>query len=379
MSETVRTCSVCIMDDSVLPLAFDAKGQCDCCRNAIRRWPHDYFPNAEGQRRLETLVRTVKAQGKGRPYDCMIGLSGGIDSAYVAHLLRTRFDLRLLAVHVDAGWNTEAAVHNIENLVRKLDIDLHTQVVEWEEIRDLQVAFLRAGVINQDMPQDHAFFATLYRLANARGIKTFLSGVNFATESIGQPEGGHPSIDGKHISSIHRRFGKVPLTTYPVMAIPEYLWLSRVRGTPRIARPLDLVNYNQGDAREILRTQYGWKPYGSKHSEFRFTKFYQQIYLPRRLGLDKRRWHLSSLVVTNQMTREQALDEISRPVMDVRQQVFDIRYVAKKLQISADELVRLIDMPIVPHSKYDGDFWILDAAHKLREFSRSVMEKVVPA
>ncbi len=188
-----RTCTFCVMeetDDGAIRL--DGKGQCNCCREALARLPHEWLRGPHGDRKLEQLMSQIRREGKGRPYDALIGLSGGIDSAYLAHLLRTRFNLRLLALHVDGGWNSATAVSNIESIVRKLDIDLYTQVIEWEEMRELQLAFLRASVLNQDIPQDHAFFVTLNRMARKFGLRYFLSGVNFASESIVPPDSGIP-------------------------------------------------------------------------------------------------------------------------------------------------------------------------------------------
>ncbi len=367
-----RVCSVCVMDGRIAPLAFDANGQCDCCRAAIARERDEYFPNAEGNRRMLTLVKQLRQQGRGQRYDAMIGLSGGIDSAYLAHVLRTRFDLRLLAVHVDGGWNSEAAVHNIEHLVSALGIDLHTHVIEWEEMRDLQLAFLRAGVLNQDIPQDHAFFASLYRLAPAFGIRTFLSGVNFSTESVSQSGGGYPSIDGRHLRVIYRCFGTTALRDYPILTVPRYLWLTRIQRKLTIERPLNWLPYDKTEARADLQRYYGWKEYGTKHSESRFTKFYQEIYLPEKTGFDKRRLHLSALIVSRQITRTEAMVELATPVLDPRQKKFDIRYVAKKLQITPEELARMIAAPLVPHSTYPGDMWLLRGMHSLRNFWRKL-------
>jgi N-acetyl sugar amidotransferase len=376
MTRAPRICTVCVMDDGVAPLQFDADGQCSSCRDAQRRWPHEYFPNAEGQRRLEAMVRTLKEQGRGRPYDCMVGLSGGIDSAYLVHIMRTRFDLRILAVHVDGGWNSEAAIHNIENLVRALDVDLYTYVVEWQEMRDLQLSFLRAGVLNQDIPQDHAFFATLYRVARERGIKTFLSGVNFATEGVSQPNSGYPSIDGRHIRSIHAKFGHGRLATYPILTIPQYLWLTRVRGLPVIQKPLNWVEYNKDEAKSELKTHYGWNEYGTKHSESRFTKFYQEIYLPRKLSFDKRRLHLSSLIVTKCITREAALDELATPIIDAQRSRIETKFIAKKLGISSEELLVLVDAPLTYHSRFAGDQWLLNALSRSRNIAQNMTAAV---
>ena len=347
-----RICTFCVMDESNPAIAFDAAGQCNCCRDALARKPHEWRPNAEGAERLRLLAERLKVAGRGRRYDAMIGLSGGIDSAYLAHVAVRQLGLRVLAVHVDGGWNSEPAVRNIESLVRKLDLDLHTHVVEWQEMRDLQVAFLRASVLNQDIPQDHAFFSTLYRTAVRFGIRDFLSGVNFASESIVPMGWGYPSMDGKHARAIHRRFGTTRLHAYPFMGLAEFLWLTRVRRQLTVHRPLNELDYDKERARDDLTREYDWRDYGGKHSESRFTKFYQDIYLPRKFGFDKRRLHLSSLIVSGQMTRAAALAELATPIIAADQARRDTRFVAKKLALAVDELERLIDSPPKSHFDY---------------------------
>ncbi len=347
-----RTCTFCVMDESNPAIEFDASGQCNCCRDALRRMPHEWWPGPEGEFRLSQLAVQLKAAGRGKPYDAMIGLSGGIDSAYLAHLAVRQLGLRVLAVHVDGGWNSEPAVRNIESIVRKLDLDLFTHVVEWQEMRDLQVAFLKASVLNQDIPQDHAFFSTLYRTARQFGIRNFLSGVNFASECVVPPGWGHPSMDGKHAKAIHARFGSTALKNYPFMGLPEFLWMTRVRKQLVVHRPLNFMNYDKEAAREELTLEYGWRDYGGKHSESRFTKFYQDIYLPRKFAFDKRRLHLSSLIVSGQMTREQAMSELAEPIAMPEQVRRDIKFVAKKLGLTASALEALIASPPVDHRAY---------------------------
>lgn len=352
MSTTGRICTVCVMDESNPAIQFDANGQCNCCRDALQREPHEWWPGQEGEARTQKMVSMLKQEGRGKPYDVMVGLSGGIDSAYLAHLASRKHGLRLLAVHVDGGWNSEPAVRNIESMVRGLGIDLYTYVVEWQEMRELQVAFLKASVLNQDIPQDHAFFATLYRTAGKFGIRHFLSGVNFASESVVPSGFGYPSMDGMHARAIHRQFGAVPLKSYPFMSMLEFIWLTRVRKVLTVHRPLNYLNYDKEQARDILAREYGWRDYGGKHSESRFTKFYQEIYLPRKFNFDKRRLHLSSLIVSGQMKRQHALAELEQPISTPEQIRRDVRFVAKKLDIAIEELVRLIEMPAVDHLVY---------------------------
>jgi N-acetyl sugar amidotransferase len=357
------------MDDSNLSISFDQSGQCDCCKDALWRRPHEWWPGADGKARSDAMINALKQEGIGKPYDAMIGLSGGIDSAYLAHLAVNQWGLRVLAVHVDGGWNSEPAVRNIETMVRKLDIDLHTHVVEWSEMKDLQLSVLKASVLNQDMPQDHAFFATLYRKAAQFKIKNFLSGVNFASESI-VPKGGFPSMDGKHLNALHMRFGTVPLQSYPIMPLAEFLWLTRVRKVLTVHRPLNYLAYDKIAAQDELKTLYGWRDYGGKHSESRFTKFYQELYLPRKFGFDKRRLHLSSLIVSGQLTRAAALEELAKPIALPDQLRRDTKFVAKKLGLTVDELDSLITQPAVDHLKYPNQMGLHDSLSKLKNLWR---------
>ncbi len=360
------TCTFCVMDDSNPAIEFDKKGQCNCCRDARTRLSSEWWPGPEGEQRMVRLAQYLRERGKGKPYDAMVGLSGGIDSAYLAHIASRKCRLRLLAVHVDAGWNTEPAVANIESIVRGLEIDFYTHVIEWQEMRDLQVAFLKASVLNQDMPQDHAFFATLYRTANRFGIRDFLSGVNFASESIVPPGFGYPSIDGKHISAIHEIFGHEPQRTYPIMGLPEYFWMTRLRRQLTIHRPLNFYNYDKQAAQDELKQEYGWRDYGGKHSESRFTKFYQEIYLPRKFGFDKRRLHFSSLIVSGQMTRAAALKELEMPPISDQQAKRDIKFVAKKLALQQAQLIEYIDSPPRRHQDYPNNLKLFSVLRNLK-------------
>ncbi len=378
MNSTYQVCTFCVMDSSNPFIEFDAGGQCNCCKDAIERLPHEWWPDAYGERQLALLVERLKETGKGKPYDAMIGLSGGVDSAYLAHLLRTRFDLRLLAVHVDGGWNTEAAVRNIEVLVKSLDIDLFTHVVEWEEMRDVQLAFLRASVLNQDMPQDHAFFSTLYRTARKFEIKHFLSGVNFASECIVPLGWGYPSMDGQHLRAIHKAFGQHSIKDFPVMGLTEYLWMTRLGAHLNIERPLNFLRYDKEAAKQELSETYAWKDYGSKHQESRFTRFYQEIYLPRKFNFDKRRLHLSSLIVSGQLARVEAVVELERPLISDAQAVRETRFVAKKLRISGAELTTLINSDPMPHENYPGSMMLLSWLRRARQQVRMIRMKLFP-
>jgi len=375
MKKKSRICTFCVMDDSNPFIEFDSHGQCNCCRDALRRRASEWWPDASGEKKMAGLAEYLRRQGKGKKYDAMVGLSGGIDSAYLAHIASRRYGLRLLAVHVDGGWNSEPAVANIEAMVRGLGMDFHTHVIEWKEMKDLQVSFLKASVLNQDMPQDHAFFATLYRTAKHFGISDFLSGVNFASENIVPPGFGYPSIDGRHIRAIHKRFGQGALRTYPVMNLFEYLWLTRVGQKLAIHKPLNFFNYDKNLAQEELKEIYGWRSYGSKHSESRFTKFYQDIYLPRKFNFDKRRLHLSSLIVSGQVKRDDALEELKVSTISDREVRRDIKFVAKKIGVSEEDIINFIDKPSVDHCLYPNNLTIFSCISKIKRIFMSIKLK----
>jgi hypothetical protein len=261
-------------------------------------------------------------------------------------------------------------VHNIELLVRQLDLDLHTLVIEWDEMRDLQVAFLKASVLNQAIPQDHAFFATLYRTARQFGLHHFLSGVNYATECVVPPLWGHPSMDGKHLRAIQQRFGAAALATFPVMGLTEFLWMTRVRRQVTIHRPLNYLAYDKEQARVELREAYGWRDYGGKHCESRFTKFYQEIYLPKKFHFDKRRLHLSSLIVSGLMTRAQALEELATSITTAEQEKRDMRFVAKKLAINVAELESYLSSAPIDHLTYPNQMSLHGRLTSLKRLAR---------
>ena len=370
----IETCQFCVMDNSVAKLNFDESGRCNACIEAEERLRVGCLPDERGQRLLEQLVLKLKQDGKGSDYDCMIGLSGGIDSAYLAHFAVVELGLRVLAIHVDGGWNSEPAVRNIENIVTKLGIDLHSVVIEWNEMRDLQVSFLKSGVINQDIPQDHAFFTSLHRAALKYGIKYFLSGVNLQTECVEVPSGGHTSLDGRHLKAVHEIYGRDKLNNFPISSFSGYLFRTKIARSVRMYKPLNWINYSKESALKLLKDEYDWVDYGTKHSESRFTKFYQDIYLPKRMNFDKRRLHLSSLIVSGEISRSDALRELEKPVISPLDTKREMKFMAKKLKISEPELNEYIAKPIVAHSEFKNDLWI----QNLLLFLRSLKEKVLP-
>jgi len=350
----MQVCQRCVMDESDPEIRFDAQGVCNHCLEfdtvTRRRW----FPNADGARRWEQLCEQLRAEGRGRDYDCILGLSGGIDSSYLALKVK-EWGLRPLAVHVDAGWNSELAVANIERILRHCGFDLHTHVVDWEEMRDLHLAYLRAGIANQDVPQDHAFFATLYHFATRNGIRSILSGGNLATEGI-FPKAWHGSaMDAINLRAIHRRFGQRPLRSYLTVSFSQaYVWYPFVKKM-RTLRPLNYMPYDKESAVAELESRIGWRAYGRKHGESLFTKLFQNHYLPQKFGYDKRRPHLSSLIVSGQLDRDRALAELEKPLYDPQELEIDIAYFCKKLRLSRDQFDELMRAPI--HSYSDFPTW----------------------
>jgi aminotransferase len=343
-SRAYRMCATCVMDTTDPDITFDEHGRCSYCTGFDRDIRPYWKPTPEGRRELDRMLEHVKAAGRGRRYDCIIGLSGGVDSSYLAVKI-VEWGLRPLVVHVDAGWNSELAVKNIEQIVTRLGLDMVTHVVDWEDMKELQLAFLRSNLANQDIPQDHAFFAALYSYAVKSNIQYVINGTNFATESILPKAWGYDAMDARHLTAIHRRFGTRPLRKFPIVSFFKYyVYLPKIRRL-RVVAPLDYISYNKQEAIDFLEKTFGWRYYGGKHYESRWTRFYQAHYLPRKFGYDKRKAHLSSLIVAGQMTRKVALQELERPLYTDNELVEDMAFVAKKLGITVDELRDLIAQP----------------------------------
>ncbi|ENM3927677.1 N-acetyl sugar amidotransferase [Vibrio cholerae] len=356
-----KICSTCLMDTSDPSITFDDSGSCHYCNNFHSVISPNWDTQVVGLRELTSLAEKIKKDGQGKEFDCIIGLSGGLDSSYAAYIAKEKMGLRPLLFHVDAGWNTDQAVGNIEKLVDGLGLDLYTEVVNWDEIRRLQVAFLRAGIPDQDLVQDAAFFSGLYKFARRHGIKHIITGSNFSTECCREPEewGGYLGIDKTLFGDIWSRFGEGELKTFPLTDILVYkLWYQKILGM-KVHHPLNLVPYVKQDAENELELLFGWKRFKHKHHESRFTRFYEDYWLPRRFGFEKRRAHFSSLIMTGQMTREDALERISRPEMDEHFLKQEFEYVAHKLGLTVDELQHLFDLPKKTYRDYKNKRWLI--------------------
>ncbi len=347
------------MDTSDALIAFDEKGVCDHCRTFISHTLPRWHTDAKGQHLLACMVEKIKRAGAGKEFDCIIGMSGGIDSSYLTYIAKEELGLRPLVFHVDAGWNSQEAVNNIERLVDGLGLDLYTEVIDWDEMRDLQLAFFKSGVPHIDAPQDHAFFATMYKFASAYKVPYILTGANLSTECVRNPvEWMYYQSDSTQLLDIHRKFGSRPLTTFPTTSIlwhKAYLpYVKRIK----VLRPLNCVPYIKSEAIQLLVRKFGWQPYPQKHFESRFTRFYESYWLPKKFGYDPRRVQYSSLILTGQMTREEAVDRLAVPPWDESSIATDFQYVATKLGISTDELQGYMDAPNLSYKDYRSQAWI---------------------
>jgi N-acetyl sugar amidotransferase len=348
-----QVCTNCVMDTSDSNIRFDENGVCDHCITFYRDILPHWHTDERGEVNLEVLVRKIKKAGKGKEFDSIIGVSGGIDSSYLLYLMKAKYELRPLVFHVDAGWNSQVAVNNIEKLIDKLGLDLYTSVVDWEEMKDLQLSYFKSGVPHIDVPQDHAFFATMYDFASKYNVKYILTGGNYSTECVRNPvEWMYYQTDAVQLKDIHRRFGTRPLRNFITTNILWHkVYLPYFRGI-RVVRPLDFVPYNKKEAMDLLIREFGWQDYPRKHFESRFTKFYESYWLPERFGFDTRRVQYSSLILTNQMTRQDALEMLQQPAYDPETIAHDLEYVATKLGISASELLGYMKIPNKTYRDY---------------------------
>ena len=341
MNSEYRICTRCVMDTTDPDIVFDENGVCNHCHNQERMVREFVISGEAGLSHLEQISEKIRHEGKGKTYDCVIGVSGGVDSTYVAYKAK-ELGLHPLAVHLDNGWDSELAVKNIEQTLKLLGIDLYTDVLNWEEFKDLQVAFLRASTPDSEIPTDHAIWGTLGNMADKVGVKYIISGFNVRTETHLPSAWSQGHYDWKYIRSVHRMFGKVPLKSFPHQ---DLLTIYKRRVTQRKVDILNYLDYSKEDAMKLLQEKLGWKYYGGKHYESIYTRFYQGYILPVKFGFDKRRVHLSSLVCSGQMTREQALMELEKPTYSPAMQEEDREYVIKKLGLSDESFEAIMNAP----------------------------------
>lgn len=346
MNDTHRPyqrCTNCVMDTTDSAITFDEHGVCDFCNDFYQNIQPSWQDKLKDPDLLRRTAEQIKAASKGRKYDCIIGMSGGVDSSYLCYVAKELMGLNPLVYTVDTGWNLNVAVENIERIVKALDLDMYTEVVDWNEMKDLQLAFFKSQVPYQDTPQDHAIFAGLYNYAVKHGIQYVLTGANSATECIRSPVEWVYMNDLKMIRDIHHKFGTRPLKTFPLCGMVKYrVYYPIFKGMKRVA-PLDMVEYNKEKVKLFLQERFGWQPYENKHYENVFTRFYEGYYLPHKFGYDKRKCYFSNEILAGTMTREEALAELEQPPYDPQQMEEDKAYIAKKLGLTVEEFQTIID------------------------------------
>lgn len=361
-----RICSNCVMDTSDSAITFDDAGVCDHCNGFKNDVLPNWHPNETGKQQVAKMVADIKKAGEGKEFDCILGMSGGLDSSFMLHLVVSEFGLRPLVFHVDGGWNSDIAVNNIQMLVEKLNLDLYTEVINWQEMKDFQLSFFKSGVPHLDIPQDHAFIATLYHFANKHGIKYILNGGNYATECVRNPmQWLYYGTDMAQLKDIQKQFGTIELKTYPFSSILFHKVYLRYIRRVKVLKPLDSLPYTKEMAIETLSSKYGWKPYPQKHFESRFTRFYEGYWLPTRFGYDTRKVQYSSLILTGQMTREDALEKLKEPAYNPDTVDEDFEYIATKLGISIEELRGYHQMPLKTYKDYNNQEWLFNTGAKV--------------
>ena len=360
-----QICTNCVMDTTDPEIKFDENGRCDFCNNYYNIILPSWHPDEVNEKELQTITEKIKKEGKDKKHDCIIGFSGGVDSSYLAYIAKVKLGLRPLMLSVDTGWNINVANENIDKLISALNLDLKTIVVDWEEMKDLQVAFLKSQVPYQDTPQDHAIFAGLYNYAAKHGIKYILTGGNYSTEGVKPPQEWTYLNDIRMIKDIHRKFGKQPLNTFPLCGMFKYrIYYKYFKGT-RVIRPLNMVPYHKEEAIALLEREFGWKTYENKHYENIFTRFFEGYWLPKKFGYDKRKCYFSSEILSEQMAREEAIEKLKQQPYDEKTAMQDLEYITEKLDMKKDEFLKLMNGQNKTFRNYKNSEKILKAAIKL--------------
>jgi N-acetyl sugar amidotransferase len=353
MTAIYKICTRCVMDTSDPDITFNDAGVCNHCLT-YEKMMNKLMSRGNPQAALDLIVSNIKHEGKGKEYDCIIGVSGGVDSTFLAYKVK-QMGLRPLAVHLDNGWDSELAVSNIQKVLEKLNIDLHTHVINWEEFCDLQLSFLKSSTPDSEIPSDHAIFSLMHQMAKRIKVRYILTGVNLRTETHMPAAWSRGHLDWRYIKSVQKQFGSVPLNTFPHMNIFTRNWYLLTQKSINI---LDFLDYRKNDTMKILENELGWRYYGGKHYESIYTRFYQGYILPRKFGYDKRRAHLSSLICSGEIRRDQALEDLKVETYPKEMQAEDREYVVKKLNINEAEFDQIMNLPKKTYWDYPsyGDF-----------------------
>lgn len=364
MNDEYKRCVRCIMDTSDPDIKFNELGICNHCDYYDSHLSLRSFNEVEGKEKLESLLSEIKSKGKNKDYDCIIGVSGGVDSTYVAYLCK-KYKLKPLAIHFDNGWNSELAVSNIEKTLKNLDIDLFTYVIDWEEFRNLQLSFLWASTPDGEIPTDHAINALLFKEASKRGIKYIINGMNFKTEaSFETPKWAYGHADWRYIKSVQKRFGKIKLKKYPHYTLFDtfyYLLVKRIK----LVSILNYIDYDKNLAMKILEDKLGWVYYGGKHYESVYTRFYQSYILPQKFNVDKRLIHLSSSILSGSISRDDALNEMKNEIIDNQLLNRDKEFAMKKLKLDSEQFEQIMRLPIKYYTDYPNNKRIVSFLKKI--------------
>jgi N-acetyl sugar amidotransferase len=371
-----QICTSCVMDTTDSKITFDDKGVCDHCLSFYKDIQPFWHTDQRGKEALSKTIEKIKKDGENRDFDCIMGMSGGADSSYMLHLAVKEFGLRPLVFHVDGGWNSQIAVENINVMIDKLGLDLYTEVINWKEMKDFQLVYFKSGLSNIDIAQDHAFVATLYNFASKHKIKYILNGGNFSTECVRNPmEWFYYGTDMAQIKDLLKKFGTVPMKTYPFSSVLRHkIYLRYIRGI-EVVKPLDFMPYIKSEAMGFLESEYGWTPYPQKHFESRFTRFYEGYWLPEKFGYDARKVQYSSLILTGQMTRQDAVEKLKEPALLPEVAAQEFEYVATKLGLTVKELQAYMDAPNKTYKDYknqEGMFLLGAKVMKLLGLERSI-------
>ena len=351
-------CKRCIMDSINDPdILINDDGVCNHCIS----FDFEFNKLPKGinrEKELESIIKKIKLKGIGRKYDCLLGVSGGVDSSYLAYLCSI-YGLRPLIIHFDNGWNSELSVLNIQNLLDKLGFDFETLVINWDEFKDLQLSYFKAGVVDLEFPTDHAILASMFKIAKKHNIKFVLSGHNVVTEGTYLPKSWvHSKLDYLNLKDIHKQYGSIKLKTYPYLSFIKRLY-NFYNSQFEYIQLLNLVDYNKFEVKKKLVSELSWKDYGGKHFESIFTRFYQGYILPNKFNIDKRVFHYSCLVQSEQITREQAIQLLQEPIYDISQLESDKKYVLKKLNFNEATFEDYMRAPIRKHNEFKSEqkYW----------------------
>lgn len=370
-----QICTRCVMDTTAEEIIFDSKGECNFCKNYDITSNNEVYYDKNGEERFQNLVDEIKIKSSKKKYDVLIGLSGGVDSSYVAYLLKKKYNLNVLAIHVDNGWNTELSVANVEEIVKRLEIDLLTNVLDWNEFKDIQKSFIKSSISNIEIPTDHAIWATLIKTASKHNIKYIISGSNVVTESIMPESWLYGSKDSKLIRSIQKKYGEVRMKSFPYLTTFDYfkyLIIKKIRWIPI----LNYVPFNKDEAKKILMNELGWRDYGGKHYENIFTRFFHAYYLPEKFGFDLRKSYLSALICSGQITRDDALKELESPPASEKVNKNDKEYVSKKLGLSETEFNQLMINKNQIFSNYGNSDWLWKKLNWIVKIARNKITNV---